>query len=345
MSDERTMFTIKGRAFQPGKSRAVKAELRISGGSGEIVGPDNQQLAHFMRPDLKFEAPIGSAARRATLSDGTLFETDDHEAVQDLTGKNHGSTLHWLEGFHPRLILVLAGCIAGVWFIWRYGLDIIAAAAVAMTPAPVAEAIDTGILQSLDYAFAAPSTISVEEQERTREIFTRLLAELDPEEREKFDFQLEFRAMDGLGPNAIALPNGTVIITDRLLELFTAEDLRAGVIGHELGHVVEQHGLRQLYRSLGIAVLVALLAGDTGPIVEDIVLEGNAVLALSFSRESERAADAFGVKITQKAGYNPEGLIQFFDYVASEYGDGSSWLSTHPSSSERVQEIRRMIAK
>lgn len=338
-----TAAVMRGRAFAPGQSRVHEAELRLSGETATVVLADGTPLSACPRAALTVEPRLGAMARRAVLPDGTLFESDDHDGFDAVLGRDHWSAIHAAEKFHPRLVLVVAAIVATAWALWRWGLDLVAAAALALTPAPMIDAIDAGSLQTLDLSLAEPSGLPLEDKARAEAIFARLLAALDPEMRAEHDFRLEFRDLPGMGPNALALPGGTVVLTDELVETFPSEDVQAGVLAHEIGHVVDQHGLRQLYRSLGIAVLVALLAGDTVPVVEDIVLEGNVFLSLTFSRRSEAEADAFGVELTREAGFDPAGLLTFFDHIADTYGDAPSWLSSHPSSAERQEAIRALI--
>lgn len=343
MSDSRSdPVILRGRAFPPRQSREIAAELRLGGGRAEIVSEDGALVSSCLRSDIRFEAPVGSAPRRATLPDGTLFETEDRAGVAALSPRDAGSRIHALEKFHPRLAAFVVASVGALWLIWRYGLDLVAAAAVAITPPQVVDAIDSGTLKTFDTVIAAPSTMLEEDRRRAEAVFADLLAALDPETRAAHDFRLEFRSVPRIGPNAVALPGGTVVMTDDFLRLFPDDDVRAGVLAHEIGHIVERHGLRQLYRSVGLAVLVALIAGDTVAIVEDVVVEGNVLLSLSFSRASERAADAFGVKLSRAAGYDPAGLIEFFVWVQREIGDEASWLSTHTSSAERMETLRRL---
>ncbi len=334
--------TLKGQAFPPHRALAVAAELRVYSDTAEIVGPEGQSLVRARRDALVIEPRLGRAPRRIVLPDGTLFVTEDHDGMVRLGGRDGSAAIHALERFHPRLVLVIAAIVGAVWLIWRHGLDVMAAAALALTPAPMVDAIDAGTLQTLDRLFGGPSLAAEADRAQATAVFDDLVAALDPEVRAGHDFRLEFRSMPRLGPNALALPGGTVVMTDAFLATFPSDDVRAGVLGHEIGHVVEQHGLRQLYKSLGGAVLVALLAGDTVPIVEDIVLEGNVLLSLSFSRASERAADDFGLRLAAAAGYEPSGLAQFFDWALATYGDGAGWFSTHPGSAERRERLRRL---
>ena len=134
---------------------------------------------------------------------------------------------------------------------------------------------------------ASPSKLESDDQERVEEIFATMRAALSEDEQEH-DFKLLFRSMPRVGPNAFALPGGTIVMTDQFVNRFPQEDVLAAVIGHEMGHVVEQHGLRQTYRSLSIAVLIAFLAGDVGAFLEEIILEGSVLLSLSFSSHMRR---------------------------------------------------------
>lgn len=337
--------TIRGRAIPAGASRVRDAALHLSADAAALVLGDGARLLECPRASLRAEPRLGTAPRRIVLPDGTLFETDDHAAVEAAFGRDGWSLVHAAERFHPRLALVLLVILGAVWVLWRHGLDLVAAAAVALTPAAAVDAIDAGVRDTLDLTLAAPTGLPPAEQARAEAVFARLLAALDPQTRAAHAFRLEFRVLPGMGPNAVALPGGTVILSDELLTLFPDEDVIGGVLAHEIGHVVEQHGLRQLYRSLGIAVLVALLAGDTVPIVEDIVLEGNVLLSLPFSRRSETEADAFGVDLAREAGFDPAGLLAFFDHLADVHGDAPSWLSTHPASAERQAAIRALIGE
>ncbi|MCX7646900.1 MAG: M48 family metallopeptidase [Rhodobacteraceae bacterium] len=335
--------SLRGRAIPAGSSRVHAAALHLSPDTAALVLDDGARLRECPRAALRVEPRLGAAARRIVLPDGTLFETDDHAAVESAFGRDGWSLVHAAERFRPRLVLVLLAIVGILWALWRYGLDLMAAAALALTPAAAIDAIDAGMRDTLDLTLAAPTSLPPAGRARAEAVFARLLAQLDPQTRAAHDFRLEFRALPGMGPNALALPGGTVILSDELVTMFPSDDVLAGVLAHEIGHVVAQHGLRQLYRSAGIAVLVALLAGDTVPIVEDIVLEGNVLLSLPFSRRSEAEADAFGVALAAKAGFAPAGLITFFDAIGARAGEGPSWLSTHPASQARSDAIRELI--
>ncbi|WP_298259148.1 M48 family metallopeptidase [uncultured Litoreibacter sp.] len=349
MSNAPHLRGLHGHAYAARSSYRQPARL-ITREGGEDLWVDIQNderavLASAYLSDLQIDPPLGSVARKITFPDGAVFETTDHDAIEELTGKTRGSLLHHYEGFNARLIGVVAICLAAAWVLWRYGLDILAAAAIAMTPPAVIEQIDVGSMRTIDFTMAEPSELSDEQKEQVEKIYLRLVNSLPDDTQQEHSFELLFRNVPGMGPNAFALPGGTMVITDEFVKDFPDVDVMAGVLGHEIGHVVEQHGLKRIYRSLSMYVLIAFLAGDVGPILEDVVLEGNVLLSLSFSRAQETSADEFGLRLSKASGFDPAGLKRFFKELDGRFGDSEppQWNSTHPSSAARVEAIDAYI--
>lgn len=303
---------IPGRAFAPGTSAAIDAVLMATSDRVELRhAAADDLLVHTTRSDLTAEAAPGAAARKIALGGGWLFESDDPLLETVVPRSAFDAQLRLAERLHPRLALFVIVAIAGVWVIWRYGLDVLVTAAIALTPPVVPDLIDAGTMQTLDLTMAEPSELSAAEQARFRAMFAQLLAVLpDPQEEA---YSLEYRDMPGMGPKAFAMPGGTIVLTDEMVNRFgDRPDVIAAVLGHEIGHVEDRHGLRQVYRSLSVFVLIALMAGDVGPILEDVLLEGQLLLSLSYSREHERDADLFGLELSAAAGYDPAALKVFF---------------------------------
>lgn len=340
---------LEGHAYAARSSRRQPARLLTREGGEDLIvdiqGEERAVLGSARLSEVQVDPPLGRAPRKLTLPDGTVFETEDHDGIEALTGQTRGSLLHHYEGFNARLIGVVAVCLAAAWVLWRYGLDIMASVAIAFTPPVVIEQIDVGSMQAMDFSMAEPSQLTQAQQTEVERIYRQMVRALPADTQEKHSFDLLFRDMPGMGPNAFALPGGTMVITDAFVERFPQPDVLAGVLGHEIGHVVEEHGLKRLYRSLSLYLLIAFLAGDTGPILEDVILEGNLLLSLSFSREQETAADKFGLALAKEAGFDPGGLKVFFRTMGDLYGDRepAQWMSTHPNSAERVKAIDAFI--
>jgi Zn-dependent protease with chaperone function len=272
------------------------------------------------------------------------FETSETQVAFAMIGGTDDGWLSHLEAWHPRLFAVVAVCIFAGFVIWRWGLDFLAFAAIAVTPPAFVEAIDRGNLAAMDRLFAAPTELSVSDQDMVQEIFDNIVA-VAPE-APFGSYHLEFRDISQFGPNAFALPGGTVVVTDILVDMFPDPNVLAGILGHELAHVSEQHSLHQLYRSVSTYVVIAMLAGDVGPILEEVLLEGSAIASLAFSREHESDADAIGIRTSALAGYEPAALANFFTELSEEGGIGApEWMSTHPSNEDRIETILDLAAE
>lgn len=335
--------TITGQAFAPGASRGMSATLRLNT-SRSLVWIETAEGAVSDRAlvrNITLEAPLGSVETRLALPDGWLFLTNDMR-IHALLGRNRfGAWRHALEAFSPRLIGVFAAAIVGLWAIWTYAIPLLAAIAVWLTPPQMIAAIDRGTLNSFDATFAEPTTLSAQRQNEIHDLFKRLVVHIP--RQDKHNFSLEFRAIPAVGPNAFALPGGTMIMTDDMIDTFGDDpDLIAGVLAHEMGHVVDQHGLKMLYRSLSLYVIFALFAGDFGPVLDEVMVEGHALLALVHSKRFERDADQFALELLHSAGISPLGLRRFFKEL-EKYDVPTDWMSTHPLSKDRVDAIDAFI--
>ena len=142
--------------------------------------------------------------------------------------------------------------------------------------------------------------------------------------------------------NAFALPGGYVVLTSGLLRAAQTPEEVAGVLAHEVGHVVHDHGTEAIYRATAISMLVSVILGDVtfgvaGALTE-FALNGR------YSREAERAADRYAVELLNASGIDGRGLVQFFERIArrasGEEHPVFRILSTHPSTRERAEEVR-----
>ncbi|MEM9318801.1 MAG: M48 family metallopeptidase [Pseudomonadota bacterium] len=309
----------------------------------DLLADDGSVAASAPLSALVVDPQLGSTARRMTFPDGTMFETNDHSGVEALVGRDRWSILHGLEQFHPRLIAITIAALVGMFLVYRFALEYLVVAAIALTPGPVIEQLDRGTMQTLDFTVTDPTELTPARQDEVRAVFANVVAALPADQAERHSFELLFRDAPRMGPNAFALPGGTIVFTDQFVETFPDADMIAGVMGHEIGHVIDQHGLQQFYRALGLYFLITMLAGETGPLMEDVLLEGNALLSLSYSRRHEREADEFGLRLAHAAGYDPFALRAFFVELSTLTGDRPEFLSTHPSSSDRADEIERFI--
>lgn len=291
---------------------------------------------------VEITARVGSIPRRLSFPDGSLFETPDNDAVDRYLAENGGERsglVHRLEEFHPRLIAFTLAVILMAAVIYRYALPALVELAVLVTPPFVPVLMASGTMETLDRTVFKPSALPEADRTAIAADFARVAAASSGGAAR---YTLNFREGGYIGPNAFALPDGTLVITDELITLAGGDrQMIIGVLAHEIGHVELEHSLRQLYRAAGVAGLIMLIAGDVGDSIEDILTQGGGLLALSYSRSSESEADRRSVELMRKAGMDPTAIARFFELMEKKLGDhsGTSILSTHPGTPERKQAI------
>jgi predicted Zn-dependent protease len=162
--------------------------------------------------------------------------------------------------------------------------------------------------------------------------------------------EYHFAVLDSPVVNAFAVPGGYVYVTRGILALMKNEAELAVVLGHELGHVNARHSIKRMSEQtlFGLGLAVGASLSKTVSDIAGIAGVGMQLLFLKYSRDDERQADQLGVEYSRKGGYNPREMIGFFNSL-EKMGDLSGghsipgFLSTHPLTSERIQNTKDML--
>ncbi len=196
-----------------------------------------------------------------------------------------------------------------------------------------------------------PTSRSVH-QERVNRIGFRLLTALERELQEKgrsnpyreaFQFTL---LSDPKLVNAFALPGGQVFITEALYNQLETEGQVAGVLGHEIGHVIMRHGNKQMAKQglfQGLAGAAGVLGGSEESARAAQMVSH--VLSMKYGREAELESDHWGVRLCAMGGYDPRSMIGVMKVLEEAGGGGGTpeFFSTHPKPANRVEYIKQVI--
>ncbi len=152
--------------------------------------------------------------------------------------------------------------------------------------------------------------------------------------------------------NAFALPGGQIFITTGLLQRLETEAQLAGVLAHEVGHVIARHGAEHLARQqLGAALVnaVGVAASETpeqGQQAAVVAQAINQLIGLRYGREDELESDRLGFQFMTNAGYNPQGIVELMQILNAASGQNPpEFLSTHPNPNNRVERLQELIAE
>lgn len=163
----------------------------------------------------------------------------------------------------------------------------------------------------------------------------------------KFQFHL---LGDTRTVNAFALPGGQIFITLGLYNKLKSQGQLAGVLSHEMGHVIERHAAQQMAsQQLGqlLAVAVGTATSDESNRGYAVAAMVNQMLQLRYSRKDESQADTWGLKIMEQAGYNPKAMIQVMEVLKSVGGGRGvpQIFQTHPDPDLRIRQIKEYLEK
>lgn len=165
---------------------------------------------------------------------------------------------------------------------------------------------------------------------------------------ERKDLTWHFAVLDTDEVNAFAAPGGYIYVTKGLMKMIESDDELAGVIAHEMGHVDKKHSVRQAEKAGLLTILVAGLGLNKktqkyAPYAAIAAYFTN----LKFSRDDEYEADSCAVKYSHAAGYNPNGLITFFNKINndSKASKVTKYFSTHPPTNDRIKKVQQQIAR
>jgi predicted Zn-dependent protease len=146
--------------------------------------------------------------------------------------------------------------------------------------------------------------------------------------------------------NALALPGGTIIVFRGLLDKTRTPEELAGVLAHEMQHILRRHATQALLQRVSMKVLLAAAVGDAKGL--SYGLEGAQVLGmLRYSRQYEDEADAGALRMLIASGVDPGGLAAFFESIRADRESSlkiPAYLSTHPDMESRIQRLKTLAA-
>lgn len=332
------MFRFAGFLHDGNTSDRVDAHCTINDvGQVRLETGEGPQRGSLPLDEIRISPRLGSTPRYLNFPGGEMFETADNDQVDAALGHfKRGSGSHLLHILESRKRTVIAAflttilCVwAGMWFV----LPAVSKKAAFMLPASLNQQLGQQTLTVLDRTIFKPSELPDSRRQQLQDLFKEL------PRQEGYEYRLVFRSMNRDMANAFALPSGTIILTDGLVNLAENDQQLLAVMAHEAGHVVQRHALRHAIRSSALTLALVFIVGDVGA-ASDLVLGLPAFLVeMSYARDHEREADAHACEFMRKHGIPPDSLSTILLRMSPEEksnGGISTYLSTHPETAQRT---------
>ena len=333
-------MNLKGRYFFPLSARYVDAAAAVKDGQLDITAMDGTPLASIVLKSAKASSRLGAMRRRLDFPDGGAFDTEDNDAV-DLLLRGSG-LLHRLEQSW-RLVLIALVCVGAATAAFAfYGVPAAAGWLARHTPSSVTQYTGRQTLQALDKIALKPSKTPAAVRQRYSALFAATAAAAP---RGAHGYHLLFRDAPAIGPNAFALPDGSVILTDQMIALIKKDEEIEGVFAHEMSHVDRAHGLQRLYQASLVPAAIAFVTGDASQVGQIAVILPGILLQSAYSREFEQQADEDAAKQLHRLGKSAAPLAGLLERLEKELcgdkdGCGPNWLGSHPATTARATWLR-----
>jgi Zn-dependent protease with chaperone function len=317
------------------RSQPQAVELRIGSGGIVVRGQTLQRGYDWRRARLSER--LQHAPRVIRFADGGFCEISD-QAGLDAALAAVGYHDSWVARSHRRWSHVLAAMamlLAAIFALYRWGLPVAAERVARRIPPGVEAGIGTRAVKIVEQQFG-PSKLAPEQTDRVQHVFGSIVPQ------DGRSFHLVLRDGGSFGANAFALPGGTVVVTDQLVQLAPNDAALAGVLAHEIGHVERRHLMRLVISGTVVGAVVTLIAGDVSGVSAALPA---ALANLSYSRDMEREADSYAIDLLKLRQIPIEPLAQLLQQLqtAHQGGQAHGWaryLQTHPDTEDRIAAIR-----
>ena len=319
-----------------GKNSEKKHGRLIFGQRDVITVVTDQGERSYSICEVVVSPRLGTTTRRLEMPDGMVCEVSDNDAVDKFFRLSDtevpGRLIDKLESKLRYVIIAVVITSLVVWGAISYGIPVLAKHVAFMIPVTASSALGEDALAVLDQVIFSKSELGDAEKEEVKVLFSRVTDTANPGYR----FRLEFRQGTNVGPNAFALPTGTIILTDELVQMIDDPHELESILAHEVGHVVYRHSLRQLIQGSTVALVMMAVTGDISTVS---VLAGSLPTLLTetyYSREFEREADEHCYEYLTNKGISPIHFANILDRISNS-GKQIGFLSTHPSVDERLK--------
>ena len=330
--------TLAGRFFDGVHPVSQPAVLDF--GTGEVSVSGDGITRRYEISEVTVSPKSGRADRFVTLPDGSQCQCPDDPRLARLPQEVASEgPVAWLESNVWAAVASVAIIAVMLVLGYVYGLPVVTESLVKRVPMSTEISLGSQMLESLNKSRWFGDSEIEQEKRRAIEIdFHTLCQGLEKAPH----LRLVFRNSRVMGPNALALPGGIVIITDQMVELAETREEVLAILAHEIGHIEYRHSLRTIVQSSLAALVATAVTADAASLSAAVAGAPVILIQKKYSRQFETAADEFAFNLLRDHNLSPAAFADIMERLDAKQGRGrpGSFLSTHPATVDRIRRAR-----
>ncbi len=356
---------INGKWHAEGSAAQCGATLHTNDGQVFYIKTEDGATYTEQLESLKISDRLGNVERKITLLDGSLFVTNNNDAIDEMfkqTSSVNG-LIHRIESHMGWVAIALVVTALSTFSFFKWGVPWASQKIAHALPQETNNLIAGHTFKFLDKYLFEESELDLERRAQIRKHFNETLVPYGDDG--KIKYTLHFRDWSGV-PNALALPSGDIILTDKFVELSESQDEIDAVLLHEMGHVVHRHSLEMVIEGTFVTVAIMMVIGDTSGLADMGVGLGSLLISSNYSRGHESEADLYAFEKMLLAKIDPVAFSTIMARITShmegtedsifdeksdedaiqdnkkkEKADPLDYLSSHPSTKKRIEIARQ----
>ncbi|MDO6566133.1 M48 family metallopeptidase [Alteromonas sp. 1_MG-2023] len=329
----------------------------------KIAELDSESTAplRFEQSQVNAKSKLGNLPREITLPNDRLLVCSPSPLLDQWLDGGAGSRISQMETRKRWLIASVLLVPLLLYVIFVQGMPWAAVKFADQVPYSIKTLASQHTLSALDYSMLEPSTLPESQRKQLLMGFDAVLEQVvqynnqqvslpTSEHRQSKgiatnNIRVHFRDSEIIGPNAFALPDGTIVFTDDLVTLVDGDQgLLDAILLHEIGHVAQNHSMQMVAESLLATLAISYFFGDISGAIESFMGIGTSVIQNQYSQKHEWQADNFAIsqlKLMQRSPADFADVMRKLSNDDAGEETGNSWFQSHPTTKARIENAEK----
>ena len=316
------------------------SDIAENGESAGVGRSESTEPLRFQQSEVNAKSKLGNLPREIILPNARLLVCTPSPLLNQWLDGGAGSRISQMETKKPWLIASVLLVPLLLYVIFVQGMPWAAVKFADQIPYSIKTVASQHTLSALDYSMLEPSTLPDWQREQLMMGFNAVVEQVSEPGTEN-DIRVHFRNSELIGPNAFALPDGTIVFTDDLVALVDGDQaLLDAILLHEIGHVAQNHSMQMVAESLFATLAISYFFGDLSGAIESFMGIGSSVVQNQYSQKHEWQADNFAIsklKLMHRDTADFADVMRKLSNDSEQQGSENSWFQSHPSTKARIE--------